>query len=93
MQPLFRLGQVVVTRAVHEWEIEDPSRYRAITHCIDRHQSGDFGKICKDDWDENVKAIQDGFRIFSTYEVEDRKLWIITEADRKSTTVLFPEDY
>jgi hypothetical protein len=41
----------------------------------------------------NNAAIGDGTRLLSSYEVDGRGLWVITEADRSATTVLFPEDY
>ena len=42
-----------------------------------------------------------GQRVFSAYEVErnidgqvmKQKFWVITEADRSSTTVLLPDEY
>ena len=35
-----------------------------------------------------------GFRVLSAYRTSTGdKFWVITEADRSSTTVLMPEDY
>ena len=41
----------------------------------------------------NDRAIKEGTRLFSSYEVEDGKVWIITEADRSRTTLLLPDEY
>lgn len=43
----------------------------------------------------NREAIKDGSRVFSAYKLTDAKLrvWVITEADRSSTTILLPEEY
>ena len=42
----------------------------------------------------NDQAVVDGMRILSAYQAANgTKFWIITEADRKTTTVLLPEDY
>ncbi|MEL7562600.1 hypothetical protein [Dehalogenimonas sp. 4OHTPN] len=39
-------------------------------------------------------SLKQGFRILSAYEAEGLpKIWIITEADRSATTILFPEEY
>ncbi len=41
-------------------------------------------------------AHPDGGRVFAAYkhpQHEDWKIWIITEADRSATTVLFPAEY
>ena len=46
------------------------------------------------DRDANESALWDGGKLFSAYH--DRKgvrFWIITEADRNTTTVLLPDDY
>jgi hypothetical protein len=59
-----------------------------------RHASGDWGEVCKEDWAANEAALVEGYRLFSVYRSADgRKFWIITEADRSSTTILLPEDY
>jgi hypothetical protein len=45
------------------------------------------------DRQENELSLQQGFRLLSVYSSAQRvKFWIITEADRSSTTVLFPDD-
>ena len=46
---------------------------------------------------ENELSLARGFRLFSVYRYDprdpDARLWIITEADRRSTCVLLPADY
>ena len=59
-----------------------------------RHQTGDWGLVCADNRRENDLSVKESFRILSTYKTsEGEKLWIITEADRSSTTILLPEEY
>ena len=59
-----------------------------------RHTAGDWGDVCKDDWQENELSLKEGFRLLSVYHDRNGvKFWIITEADRSVTTVLLPEDY
>ena len=47
----------------------------------------------------NNPALEYDSRILSSYTIpfsfgfDHNKLWIITEADRSSTTILFPSDY
>jgi len=42
----------------------------------------------------NLRAAREGTRVFSAYELRDgTRIWIITEADRSVTTILFPEEY
>jgi hypothetical protein len=60
-----------------------------------RHQRGDWGELDKADIAENELSLREGFRLLSEYTLPktDRKIWIITEADRSVTTLLLPEDY
>ena len=52
-----------------------------------------------EDIDCNNLALEYGSRTLSSYTIQfsfgfdHNKLWIITEADRSSTTILFPSDY
>ena len=68
-------------------------RLALIAECIGRHRFGDWGTVDAHDRKANDDAVLAGNRILSAYTVDDRKIWIITEADRASTTVLFPEEY
>ena len=59
-----------------------------------RHQRGDWGELDEHDRAENEFSIKHGFRVLSAYRTaKDVRLWIITEADRSSTTILLPEEY
>lgn len=60
---------------------------------LDRHQRGDFGTVGGADVQANKDAIERGYRILSSYKVGGERLWIITEADRASTTLLLPDEY
>ena len=59
-----------------------------------RHMSGDFGDVSDEDLRENEFSLQEGFRVLSAYSTsKGEKLWIITEADRTSTTIILPSEY
>lgn len=61
---------------------------------LERHRSGDWGELCEEDKKENELSIEKGFRILSKYFLKTKQaLYIITEADRSSTTILLPEEY
>jgi hypothetical protein len=54
----------------------------------------DWGEVDAHDKAENEYSLQHGFRLLSTYRLADgTKIWVITEADRSSTTILLPEEY
>jgi hypothetical protein len=59
-----------------------------------RHQAGDWGEVCSEDAQANDRAVQEGERILSAYRLKNGvKLWVITEADRSTTTILLPYEY
>jgi hypothetical protein len=92
--PMFSLGNVVATPGA--LDLLDRHALNAIT-ILRRHMWGDFGTVCAEDHDANLAAIGNGARILSAYEVgpdgKNEKLWVITEADRSSTTLLLPSEY
>ena len=59
-----------------------------------RHVGGDWGVISTADKNTNDRALIDGERLVSAYILHSgEKIWVITEADRSSTTILLPDDY
>jgi hypothetical protein len=62
-----------------------------------RHVFGDWGDLCTEDKESNERALAQGGRLLSSYEAglgrDATKVWVITEADRSSTTFLLPEEY
>jgi hypothetical protein len=89
--PLFALGQVVGTpgalRALQKAE-QDPVELLA------RHVTGDWGELPEEDVAKNERAVEGGYRVFSSYRLETgTKIYVITEWDRSVTTLLLPEDY
>jgi hypothetical protein len=86
----FPLGQIVATPGalkLLEEVVEDPLRY------LSRHRSGDWGEINPQDLRENERSFEHSWRILSSYTVGEKRVWIITEADRSVTTILLPEEY
>jgi hypothetical protein len=90
VKPLFALGRTVATPGAIETMMEiDVSPVSLLS----RHQRGDWGELDEDDKAENDHSLKKGLRIFSSYQFDAVKLWVITEADRSSTTILLPEEY
>ena len=89
--PLFALGQLLATPGA--LELPETHELTALPFVL-RHVSGDWGDICAEDRQSNADALQYGYRLMSVYELSKaERLWIITEADRSSTTLLLPEEY
>ena|ERR1017187_10134946 len=89
IRPKFPLGAIAMTtKALLGLPFED------ISAALARHSQGDCGDVCPEDRAENERALATGGRLFSVYHDRNGlKFWIITEADRSATTVLFPDDY
>lgn len=89
--PLLPLGQVLATSGalalLRSLQLT-PLRF------VLRHMAGDWGDVCEEDRYTNAEALVQGARVMSVYELgPTQRLWIITEADRSSTTLLLPEEY
>ncbi|GFE60806.1 hypothetical protein [Geobacter sp. AOG2] len=90
----FNLGQIVVTRSVHNLMTENPEFAIHIYASLNRHVAGDWGEICGEDKLANESALLDGERLFSAYTRDGLPpIWITTEWDRSVTTVMLPDEY
>lgn len=88
--PLFKLGQVVATRAAMQFCEQHNINPLQL---IGRHVGGDWGDLDAAHVTANVQALEHDLRLFSSYKIGEGKVWVITEADRSVTTVLLPKDY
>ena len=87
----FLLGQIVGTPGALE-AIE--SAGQEPDFFLSKHAQGDWGTMDKDDKQLNEDALSNGDRIHSAYRtLKNESIWIITEADRSTTTLLLPDDY
>ncbi|MFA5376715.1 MAG: hypothetical protein WC455_13285 [Dehalococcoidia bacterium] len=96
--PSFPLGQIVMTATVANIIADDAGFAAFSAAAMKRHMTGDWGDLGAEDIDRNNQALVHGSRLFSSYKLPnpvggDDKIWIITEADRSSTTILFPSEY
>ena len=91
----FDLGQVVVSKGVDEKMKGDRSFRVFVQVSIGRYVHRDWGQTCDEDAKANNRAIQNGERIRAVYKQPrtDTTIWIITEADRSVTTIVFPDEY
>ena len=90
----FEFGVLVLTRGVNDKVADSVEFAKFVWDSIKRHGAGDWGNMDEHDKAENEFAIGKYLRIFSAYEQAPLpKIWVITEADRSVTTVLFPGEY
>lgn len=88
MKKEFELGRCVITPDALE-----VLGAEGVFIILARHNGGDWEELAKEDREANEKALEEGGRIFSKYTVGGRVFWVITEANRKTTTILFPDEY
>lgn len=93
-KPLFNLDSVAATSKVAE--VLDG---KTINDLVTRHLMGDWGNICEEDKESNRQAIKEDYRILSCYDLKQygyedlERVYIITEADRSYTTLMFVSEY
>lgn len=92
--PLFSTGQVVATPGALTFLRSvgvDP------IDLITRHVFGDWADLSPEDQAQNCLAVARGGRVFTSFSVGQtddlKKVWVITEADRRSTCLLLPQEY
>ena len=95
----FPAGQVVATRGVADLMAENTEFATFVRESLERHLNHDWGDVDAEDKRTNDHALGNGLRILSAYN-DGRfpkngvaTIWIITEADRSATTILFPNEY
>ena len=88
--PRFPLGRLLATPGALRL-LEDAGA--APLALLARHVAGDWGEVPPEDAAENELSVREGYRVVSAYPVADHRVWIITEHDRSSTTILLPEEY
>jgi len=88
-EPLFPLGLIVATPGALDLLDRTGTNANAL---LRRHGRGDWGAVCADDARSNDLAVTNRTRLLSAYElgILRERLWIITEADRRATTLLLP---
>ena len=93
--PLFSMGQIVATPGA--LALLERHGIQAST-LLSRHAEGDWGEIDAEDCRSNEDAVNNGSRIFSSYTVKGKRLFVITEScdergTRASTCILKASEY
>jgi hypothetical protein len=87
----FPLGQIYITTGAEEALM---IAGQTGIEFLRRHTTLDPGELSERDMKENELSLSEGFRVLSAYRTaKGQKLWIVTEADRSSTTILLPSEY
>lgn len=97
----FSPGIIYTTAGVNELRNQNEEFNSFVFTSLTRHLSCDWGDIDPEDEQLNLESLSptNPGRLFSSYHfpqhtnLNDWKIWIITEWDRSATTILFPHEY
>ena len=90
MSMAFETGAFYITAGVDALVKDDRA---GLLQLLARHMNGDWGDVCDEDKQSNNEALLHDDRLLSSYQLNNETVWIITEADRSSTTILLPSEY
>ena len=99
INPTFPTGQIVATRGVYDLASQNPDFAKFVQKSLNRHVKCDWGDVDDEDREANNRSVKEGTRLLSAYNDDCfprhgiSTIWIITEADRSVTTILFPDEY
>ena len=90
----FTIGKLVTTMGVNNMIVDNAAFAIFVTDSLRRHATGDWGDLPEEDKKENDYSLQKRLRLLSAYYKPPLpKIWIITDAARTITAIMFPEDY
>lgn len=83
----------VITKGIDNAMKESKTFVKEIDDACGKYIKKDWGNLCEEDRVVNEDAIKYGGRVFASYNTVKGKIYIITEADRSVTTILFADEY
>ena len=89
----FETGRLLQTRGIAASIEEAPELLNEIINAFNNYICGNWGQLCEEDKQANEEAIENGGRILARYKTSQGDIYIITEADRSVTTILFCDEY
>jgi len=93
-KPLFALGEVVMTSGV----VELIDRYNLNPEdYLNKHVHGDWHEMGEEHERRNLESVQLGLSILSSFtlagDFPERRICVMTQADRSVTTLFLPMEY
>ena len=90
----FEIGDLVVTIGIDDKMVASEEFTEAVGKSLARFMKCNWGVIAEEDVEQNERAVRDGdMMIMGAYDTLEGRIWIITDADHKHTTVLWPDEY
>lgn len=88
----YELGKIFITKGISR-VLEDNQFAHEVYKAFCNYKHCEWGEIPEDDIKANEDAIEYGLRIIGCYKTSKGDIYIITEADRSCTTILFCDEY
>ena len=86
--------QELVQRALERLDLSATAIAANLHRLLTKQAWGDWGDLTPEDIEANEKALAEGGRIVSAHDLEDgTRVWVITEWDRSTTTILLPSEH
>lgn len=89
----FETGPVFQTRRIATTTEQHPDFFTELAEAYQQYAAGNWGVLTELDKEANEEAIKNGGRILARYNTSHGDIYIITEADRSATTILFRDEY
>lgn len=87
------LGKIYMSKKIN-MAFENNSEFTCeLLVSLMRYSQKDWGISPKAHIKANNHALKNGDRVMATYETTESNIFIITEADRSCTTILFSDEY
>lgn len=87
-RPRFPLGRIGITGKARAL-----LTFSDALHGLRSHASGDWGLLTEEDWWDNEVSLTEGHQVTSVHlSSTGKRFWIVTAADRSSTTIMLPSD-
>ena len=90
---IFETGILAMSRTVNDTIADSEKFAKEVMNALKKYVFCNWGDMSRGDKRLNDMAIRTGDRIFAAYNTSAGKIWIITEASRIYTTVMFPDEY
>lgn len=89
----FKTGNFYMTIGIDNAIRENNNYFKELVNCFEKYLKCDWGDLTEEDIIANERALINGDRILGAYNTSQGKIYIITEADRSCTTILFATEY
>ena len=99
MEGKFNAGNILLTKRIADQINSDKTFGRFVLCSLEKYLNQDWCDGVEESTDAFIKnnaiALEKGLKLCGAYKKPDSNevIWIITDADRKVTTILFPSEY